>query len=215
MLWFLSSFSLFLSYQSFRITRKIDTVISIKVFYESLKVLVAQSCPTLCHLMDCSPPGSSVHGILQARILEWVAMPFSRGFSTPRDRTQVSCIAGRSFTIWASREAQTCSINLKYFQGAFFFFNIKQGESLCDLTIYIYIFFFFLFLNVSIYLTELGISCSTWNLSCGMQDLFRCSMWDPVPWPRIKLGPPAGGAQSLSHWTTRQGSPNNRYVNLH
>ena len=51
----------------------------------------AQSCPTLCNPMDCSLPGSSIHGILQARILEWVAIPFSRGSSPPRDRTQVSC----------------------------------------------------------------------------------------------------------------------------
>ena len=48
---------------------------------QKVKVLVAQSCPTLCDPMDCSPPGSSVHGILQARILEWVAIPFSRGSS--------------------------------------------------------------------------------------------------------------------------------------
>ena len=52
--------------------------------------LVAQSCPTLCNPMDCSPPGSSLHGILQARILEWVAMPFSRRSSQPRDQTPVS-----------------------------------------------------------------------------------------------------------------------------
>ena len=50
--------------------------------------------------MDCNPPGSSVHGISQARTLEWVAIPFSRGSSWPRVRTQVSCIAGRFFTIW-------------------------------------------------------------------------------------------------------------------
>ena len=50
-----------------------------------LSVLSLQSCPTLCHPMDCSPPGSSVHGILQARILEWIAVPFSRGSSRPRD----------------------------------------------------------------------------------------------------------------------------------
>ena len=49
-----------------------------------LSVLVTQSCPTLCHPMDCSPPGSSVHGIFQARILEWVDIPFSRGSSQPR-----------------------------------------------------------------------------------------------------------------------------------
>ena len=69
-------------------------------------VLVAQSCPALCNPMDCSPPGSSVHGILQARILRWVAISFSRGSSQPRDQTQVSCIAGRYFTVWATMEAQ-------------------------------------------------------------------------------------------------------------
>ena len=66
---------------------------------------IAQSCPSLCDPMDCSPPGSSVHWILQARILEWVAISFSRGSSQLRDRTQVSCIAGRRFTLWATREA--------------------------------------------------------------------------------------------------------------
>ena len=55
--------------------------------------------------MDCSLPGSFVHGILQARIPEWVAVSFSRGSSAPRDRTQVSCIANRFLTIWATREA--------------------------------------------------------------------------------------------------------------
>ena len=65
---------------------------------------VAQSCPTLCDPMDCSPPGSSVHGILQARILEWVAISFFRGSPLSRDWTQVSCIAGRHFNLWATRE---------------------------------------------------------------------------------------------------------------
>ena len=87
---------------------------------------VAQSCPTLSDLTDCNLPGSSihgifqarvlewgaiafsytVHGILQARILEWVAIPFSRGSSQPRDRTQVSRITDGFFTSWATREAQ-------------------------------------------------------------------------------------------------------------
>ena len=52
-----------------------------------------QSCLILCDPMDCSPPGPSVHVILQARILQWVATPSSRGFSHPRDRTQVSCVS--------------------------------------------------------------------------------------------------------------------------
>ena len=63
------------------------------------KVKVTQSHPTLCDPMDCSPPGSSVHGILQARKLEWVAISFSRGPSQPRDQTQVSHIADRFFTV--------------------------------------------------------------------------------------------------------------------
>ena len=69
------------------------------LFYTYVLCLVAQLCPILCDSMDCSLPGSSVNGILQARTLEWVAMPSSRGSSQPRDRTQVSHIAGRLFTV--------------------------------------------------------------------------------------------------------------------
>ena len=65
-------------------------------------VLVTQSCLTLYSPMDCSPPGSSVHGLLQARILELVSIPFSRGFSWRWGRTQTSCIACRFFTVWAA-----------------------------------------------------------------------------------------------------------------
>ena len=65
---------------------------------------VTQSCLTL-RPVDCSPPSSSVHGILQARILEWVAISFSRGSSQPRDQTQVSHIAGRRFNLCTTREA--------------------------------------------------------------------------------------------------------------
>ena len=66
------------------------------------KVLVAQSYPILCHPLDCSPPDSSVHGILLARILEWVAIPFSRKSSQLRDGTPVFCITGRFFTVQES-----------------------------------------------------------------------------------------------------------------
>ena len=68
---------------------------------------VAQLYPTLCNPMNCSLPGSSVHGIFQARILAWVANSFSRGSSLHTVRTRVSCIAGRFFTVWATRKAQT------------------------------------------------------------------------------------------------------------
>ena len=64
----------------------------------------AQSCPTLCDPMDCSPPVSSVHGILQARILEWVAIPFSREAPRPKGQTWGALIAGRFFTTRATRE---------------------------------------------------------------------------------------------------------------
>ena len=70
---------------------------------------VAQSCLTPCDPMDCSLPCSSIHGILQARILEWVAISFSRGSSWPRDQTQVSHIVGRCFAIWTAREVFTNS----------------------------------------------------------------------------------------------------------
>ena len=70
-------------------------------------MLVAHLCLTLCDTKECgcSPSGSSAHEILQARILEWVAVPFSRGSSWPRDWTRVSCIVGKFFTILATKEA--------------------------------------------------------------------------------------------------------------
>ena len=90
--------------------REFSAIISSNIFSGPFSLLlkwseVTQSCPTLCDPMDCSPPGSSVHGIFQARVLEWVAISFSRGSSHPRDRTPVSRTTGRRFTIWAIREA--------------------------------------------------------------------------------------------------------------
>ena len=67
-------------------------------------MLVAQSCPALCNPLDCSLPGPSVHGILQARILEWVAIVFSRGSSQPRDGTRISYIGRWMLCHWATRE---------------------------------------------------------------------------------------------------------------
>ena len=78
----------------------IDTYVYTHVYtqmYTHVCVLITQSCLTLCDPMNCSPPGSSVHGILQARILEWVAISFSRDLSDPG--TWVFCIAGRFFTV--------------------------------------------------------------------------------------------------------------------
>ena len=73
---------------------------------------VTQLCPTLCNPTDCSLPCSSIHGIFQARVLQWVAISFSRGYSQTRDQTWVSHIVVRCFTIWATREATTLSLTL-------------------------------------------------------------------------------------------------------
>ena len=94
--------------EKFRI--KIYDSIYLYIFWVQMYVrlcvclLVAQLCPTLCHPMDCSPPSSSVQGILQAWILEWVAISLSRGSSQPRDHSWVSCFAGGCFTAWATTE---------------------------------------------------------------------------------------------------------------
>ena len=78
-------------------------------------MLVVQSCPTLCNPMDCSQPGFSVHEILQARVLEWVDIPSSRVSSWPKDWIQVSSIASRFFTIWATR-GPSPSPTLRYYK---------------------------------------------------------------------------------------------------
>ena len=80
-------------------------------------MLVAQSCPTLFDTTDCSPPpGCSVHAVLLGRILEWVAIPFSRGSSQLRDQTWAPCIAGEFFIIWATREAVVYMSHISLFK---------------------------------------------------------------------------------------------------
>ena len=104
-----------------------------------LTALVSKLCLTLCDSMGYTPPESFVHGILRARTLEWAAFPFSWGSSWPRDGTQVSCIAGRFFTIWVTREAHwdvhpnmvmmvkliLCILNRNWKKKGFFFFSRK------------------------------------------------------------------------------------------
>ena len=85
-----------------------------ELIYLLLCCSIAQSCLTLWEPMDYGLPGSTVHGIFLARILRWIAIPFSRGFSWHKDQTQVCCIAGRCFTIWATRKdlsSYTCLRN--------------------------------------------------------------------------------------------------------
>ena len=157
--------------------------------------------------MDNSPSGSSVHGILQARILEWVAIPFSRGSFPPRDWTQVSCTEGRFFTIWATREVHVDfkrseisllkiillgSWPLEIFLPVLFTLSQKRTFHPKALLIfkkkkkkYIYIYIY-------MHLFIVAARC------------LRYCMWDLVPWPRIKLRPPTLGIWRLRYWTTRE-----------
>ena len=101
---------------------------------EKKKSKVAQFCPTLCDPMDCSLPGSSIHGIFQARILEWVAISFSRRSSQTRDWTQVFCTAGVLlffFTSWATREAHSHHIPENSVLTYSYLKRTTQGSNLC------------------------------------------------------------------------------------
>ena len=95
--------------------------------------LVAQLCLTLDNPMDDSQPGSSVYGILQARVVEWVAIPFSRGSSRPRDRNWVSRIAGRFFTmgLWMSICSSTMCIEAIFPSLNCFCTFVKDKTYLC------------------------------------------------------------------------------------
>ena len=98
-----------------------------------VNALVTQPCPTLYDPMDCSLPDSSVHGIFQARILEWVTIPFSRGSFQPRDRTQISCIAGRFFTIWATREVLSFTYSQQIPNSAQHIINFTEKQKYVEL----------------------------------------------------------------------------------
>ena len=94
--------------QHYAIEKKADVCVS---------VLVIQSCPTLCNAMDCGPPGSYIHhGIFQAKILEWVAISFSRGFSQPRDQTWVSHIVGRLYGLSHQGSKMDILLEIKTFK---------------------------------------------------------------------------------------------------
>ena len=87
---------------------------------------VAQSCPTLCDPIDCSLPGSSVHGILQAIVLEWIVISFARGSSQPRARTRVSRIVNRHVTVWATREMYYLKFGNCFYRYCYFLYNCSQ-----------------------------------------------------------------------------------------
>ena len=134
---------------------------------------LSQLCPALYDPMDCSPPGSSVHGILQARILEWVAISFSRGSSRPRDRTQVSCIAGRFFTIWATiiPPKSICAIA----DGGVSFFMAEQYSIVCICLCISYLLYPFFYWWAFGLLPHIGYCNNTVNI--GVQVFFLFSVF--------------------------------------
>ena len=85
--------------------RILKTMLRVKLGWNE-RCMCAQLCPTLFNTKDCGPPGSSVQGISQARILEWVAISFSRGSSQPRDQTCISCVGGQILYHWATWEVR-------------------------------------------------------------------------------------------------------------
>ena len=93
---------------------------SVFSFLRNLHTFSIVKWKSLSHVWLCDPMDYTIHGILQARILEWVAFPFSRGSSQPRDRTQVSRVAGGFFTSWATREAAPIYIPTSSVEGFFF-----------------------------------------------------------------------------------------------
>ena len=124
-----------------------------------VKVLVTQLCLTPCDPMDYSLPGSSVHGILQARILEWLPISFSRITARPRDRTRVSCIMGRFFTI---REALRSPYNPGKKDIRVTFKKEREKRFLCGLFFKVFIEFFII---LTLHYVLLIWSWGTWDLS--------------------------------------------------
>ena len=139
--------------------------------------------------MDCSLPGSSICGIFQARILEWVAIAFSRRSSPPRGRTWVYCIVHRCFTIWAT------GVHSHSFLQEIFLAQRSNPCLLLDRRV------------LSHWATwEAPLYCLHSNLFAYLFSLtalsFNCGIRDLVPLPGMEASPPALGAQSLSHWAT-------------
>ena len=179
--------------------------------------------------MDCSLPGFSVHGTLQARILEWVAISFFRGSSRPRDQTQVSCIAGRCFNLWATREASLKGAG-KFYECIAAYHESKtwdfpQIPILSGNLIPINFSQDTLSKTTSSFIPSFICYHSPWEMTNYFPDELSLApgnalffppqfiylfLWPHhaacgtlVPWPGIEPTLPAVEVQSLNHWTTR------------
>ena len=114
MSWFVPYIVYIQNWHRYQIYKSIELIFTLLSTSSSLCMCML-SCQTLCSPMDCSPPVSFVHGILQARVLEWVGILFSRGSSWPRNRMRISCITSGFFTIWAMRVVLSAYLRLLIF----------------------------------------------------------------------------------------------------
>ena len=140
-------------------------------------VLVTQPCPALCYPVNCSLAGSSVHRILQAGILEWVAIPFSRGSSWPRDWTWISCIASRFFTVWTTRESQVIIIFshfIHFFFWGFWYFLLSDQSVFFLMAVYVIL---GIILHLKTIKKSFIFSLYTFS-SLNYQELFFCSVME-------------------------------------
>ena len=133
------SLCIYLCYDSNRSTSVLwqDLVFILMSYLDVVKAKIAQCCQTLWDSMDCSLPGYFIHGILEAWILEGVAIPFSRGSSQPRDQTQVSHIIGRFSTIWVTRKSKNTGVGcLSHLQWIFQTQELNRGLLHCRWVLY-------------------------------------------------------------------------------
>ena len=144
----------------------------IKWKYAAAAAKSLQSYPTLCDPIDGSPPGSPFCGILQARILEWVAVPFSKGSPHPRDQTQVSRIVGRFSVVWAMREDFSFENSYNINVGSL---NVFPGVSETVLiSFHPFIIIIILFHGSDLHHSVFQLTYSSFRLSYSITDFFQC-----------------------------------------
>ena len=166
--------------------------------FPDLKVQVKSlSRVRLCDTMVCSPPDSSVHGIFQARILEWVAISFSRRSSQPRDWTQVYPHCRQTpYRLSHLGSGLQRVRHDRLLLALYWLLSDKQLDPFCFKMMFIlhnfYVFFFF-FLLYQVLVAASGIFIATCGIFGEALGIFRCGKWDLVPWPGIKPRPPALG----------------------
>ena len=152
----------------------VQTNIKQELYGYTVYVLVTQSCLTLCDYMDCNLPGSSVHGIFQARVLEWIAILFFRGSFWLRDQTWVSCITGEFFTVCLRHQG---SPMIRYSPTKW---SLRKGYYQRWRVIFLFFFFNFYFYFTLLYNTVLVLPYIDMNPP---RVYMHSQTWTPLPPP--------------------------------